>query len=539
MAAGGALTDERLREKLLRPDPVSGAEALLRCLLLEGTECVFGYPGGAVLYVYDAFYDFAGLRHMLARHEQGAIHAADGYARASGKVGVCIATSGPGATNLVTGIAAAYKDGVPLVVVTGNVALTSRGTDAFQEADIIGMTLPITKHSFYVTRAGDIPGIVRKAFRLAVSGRKGPVLIDLPKDVSSHRTVFRYGEQAGLADWEIKTERSADRWETARRVLASAKRPLLLAGGGVVLGDAHRELLALVEQTGMPVATTEAGAGSVPADRDLSSGSGGSYGQSAFDDAVRRCDALVVVGVGPDERFWLEGEPPPAGTPIVHWDTDSSASVRMGPIAYRGYGELSRLLAEAARELRDCRVPDWLGHPAEPKRGRPEQASEHDKLTADSIVELLRETIPANAIVTTEDATLRSRIARAVPLGSPRSVLSPFGADVKGFGLPAAIGALMAYPDRPVVAVCDDAGMQMCAQEMAVCAIHRIAIKMVVLNRNGRKERSSPDFVKLAEAYGVKGFRASDRPEAAAAWRRALECEGPALVDFILSEGPE
>lgn len=381
-------TRDSITRKLMQPDLISGSEMLMRCLLLEGVECVFGYPGGAVLYIYDAIRDYDDrFKHMLARHEQGAIHAADGYARASGKTGVCIATSGPGATNLITGIAVAHRDHIPLVVITGNVALGLKGTDAFQEADIIGMTLPITKHSYYVTDAADIPDTVNRAFRIAEAGQQGPVLVDVPKDISAQKKVFRYRERQEASRYAPV--------EGARAVQAAPSQGLL--------------------------------------------------------------------------------------------DPDTSQA-----------------------------------------------AIEHDggSQMTEAVWRLIRNTLPADAIVTADERRFHAQLAlREWPA---RSLICPVGMEAPGYSLPAAIGAGLAHPGRMVVSINGEGGLQMNAQELAVCSINGIPLKIVVFKETDSAGAASPDFVKLADAYGIKGLRAERLEEAEPVWMRAMQESGPVLVEFAL-----
>lgn len=374
---------DQLTGSLMQPDVISGSEMLMRSLILEEVECVFGYPGGAVLYIYDAIHSYDDqFRHMLARHEQGAVHAADGYARASGKPGVCIATSGPGATNLITGIAIAHRDNIPLVVITGNVALSSRGTDAFQEADVIGMTLPITKHSYYITDAADIPDVVQQAFRIASASPPGPVLIDIPKDISAQKKAFRY-----------RKEQAADR--------------------------------------------------------------------AGFTGAVQ----AAVPGYGP-----------------------------------------------------------------EPGQGVTEQSDKG--FTAEAVLRMICDTVPADGIVTADEISHYIQLTRR--RWPARSLICPVGMEAPGFSLPAAIGAQLAYPERTVVTINGEGGLQKNAQELAICAIHNIALKIVVFSEADPSGTASPDFMKLAEAYGLKGLRVERLEEAREVWAQAMKEKGPVLVEFAL-----
>ncbi|GJM70718.1 hypothetical protein HMSSN036_29340 [Paenibacillus macerans] len=289
---------EQLREKWMKPEVITGSEILLRSLLLEGVECVFGYPGGAVLYIYDAMYGFTDFHHLLTRHEQGAIHAADGYARATGKVGVCIATSGPGATNLVTGIATAFMDSVPLVVITGNVATSLIGTDAFQEADITGITMPITKHSYLVRNVEDLPRIIHEAFHLANTGRKGPVLIDIPKDVSAAKTLFEPVQTVNLRGYNPTVIPNRLQLDKLAAAIGEAERPVIIAGGGVVYSGGHEQLFEFVNKTQIPITTTLLGLGAFPSGHELWMGMPGMHGTYTANQSIQQADLLINIGAG-------------------------------------------------------------------------------------------------------------------------------------------------------------------------------------------------------------------------------------------------
>lgn len=550
------------RERLLKRDEISGSEILLRTLLLEGVECVFGYPGGAVLYIYDAMHGNADFRHLLTRHEQGAIHAADGYARSTGKTGVCLATSGPGATNLVTGIATAYMDSVPLVVITGNVATSLIGTDSFQEADIIGITQPITKHGFLVRRAEDLARTIREAFYIANTGRKGPVLVDIPKDVSADIVPFVYPETIELPGYAPETEpRDSDVRELADAILASRK-PLLLAGGGVISSGASGELAELIGMTGIPVTTTLLGLGGVPASHELWLGMPGMHGTYAANQALMQCDLLVSVGARFDDRVTMRLDGFARNARIAHIDIDAAEIGKLVPTAIGVAGDAARVLRALNEALRDRleEVEDWIEasapwaeHVRRMKHEVPLRYRDSEtELKPQYIMEMIARTTGGDAIVTTDVGQHQMWAAQFGRYEQPRTFLSSGGLGTMGFGFPSAIGAQIGNPNRLVVSVNGDGGMQMCSQELAVCAIHNIPVKIVVFNnrtlgmirqwqeliyesRYSHIDLSgSPDFVKLAEAYGVKGLRASNKAEAERAWQEALETDGPVLIDFVI-----
>ncbi len=548
-------------KELKKEDRVTGSEILLRMLLLEGVECVFGYPGGAVLYIYDAMHDNPDFRHLLTRHEQGAIHAADGYARSTGKIGVCLATSGPGATNLVTGIATAHMDSVPLVIVTGNVPSDLIGTDSFQEADIVGITQPITKHNFFVRRVEDLARTIREAFQIAGTGRKGPVLIDIPKDVSAALTTFVYPERLRLR--KITPSEPADELSTQMvrliEAIRASERPVLLAGGGVVYSEAADELDEFVRVTGIPVVTTLLGLGGYSSESELWLGMGGMHGAYAANEALIQCDLLISVGARFDDRVTmrLDGFAPNAS--IAHIDIDAAEIGKLVPTVLALRGDAKEILAvlnlRIGSELhRTADVRDWIDLLLRYKREIP-LSYEHSAsvLKPQYVIEMISRTTAGEAIVTTDVGQHQMWTAQFYRFKRPRSLITSGGLGTMGFGFPSAIGAQIGNPDRIVVSINGDGGMQMCAQELAVCAINRIPVKIVVLNNGtlGMIKQwqeliydrryshidldGSPDFVKLAEAYGVAAGRATSNEEAESEWQKALAEPGPYLIDFVVS----
>ncbi|PZT53416.1 biosynthetic-type acetolactate synthase large subunit [Paenibacillus silvae] len=547
-------TDE-LREKWMKPEVISGSEILLRSLLLEGVECVFGYPGGAVLYIYDAMYGFEDFKHVLTRHEQGAIHAADGYARASGKVGVCIATSGPGATNLVTGIATAYMDSVPLVVITGNVVSSLIGSDAFQEADITGITMPITKHSYLVKDVKDLPGIIHEAFHIANTGRKGPVLIDIPKDVSANKTLFEpHTEPVILRGYNPRTVPNKLQVDRLAQAIQEAERPMILAGGGVVYSGGHETLFEFVEKTGIPITTTLLGLGAFPSGHELWTGMPGMHGTYTSNMAIQQSDLLINIGARFDDRVTgkLDGFAPHAK--IVHIDIDPAEIGKNIATDIPIVGDVKTVLEIANKEVgRAERADAWRDQIKQWKQEKPYTYTDSDEvLKPQWVVELLNDTTKGEAIVTTDVGQHQMWAAQYYKFNQPRSWVTSGGLGTMGFGFPSAIGAQMANPDRLVISINGDGGMQMCSQELAICAINNIPVKIVIINNEvlGMVRQwqeliyenryshidlaGSPDFVKLAEAYGVKGLRATNKEEAERAWQEALDTPGPVVVEFVV-----
>ncbi|MGW8956663.1 biosynthetic-type acetolactate synthase large subunit [Paenibacillus sp. NPDC055715] len=549
-------TDE-LREKWMKPEVITGSEILLRSLLLEGVDCVFGYPGGAVLYIYDAMYGFEDFKHVLTRHEQGAIHAADGYARASGKVGVCIATSGPGATNLVTGIATAFMDSVPLVVITGNVISSLIGTDAFQEADITGITMPITKHSYLVRDVEDLPRIIHEAFHIANTGRKGPVLIDIPKDISAAQTLFV--PQTGpvtMRGYNPKVLPNKIQLDKLTQAIAEAERPFILAGGGVVYSGGNEALYEFVRKTEIPITTTLLGLGGFPSGHELWTGMPGMHGTYTSNQAIQQSDLLICIGARFDDRVTGKLDGFASHAKIVHIDIDPAEIGKNVPTDIPIVGDVKTVLELLNQDVKRANRADaWRAQIQQWKNEKPYSYKDSDKvLKPQWVIELLDETTKGGAIVTTDVGQHQMWAAQYYKFNQPRSWVTSGGLGTMGFGFPSAIGAQMASPDRLVISINGDGGMQMCSQELAICAINNIPVKIVIINNqvlgmvrqwqeliyDNRYSHidlaGSPDFVKLAEAYGVKGLRATNKEEARRAWQEALDTPGPVVVEFVVSK---
>ncbi|WP_239615915.1 biosynthetic-type acetolactate synthase large subunit [Cohnella mopanensis] len=538
--------------------PISGSEILLRMLLLEGVECVFGYPGGSVLYIYDAMHGNPDFRHILTRHEQGAIHAADGYARSTGKVGVCLATSGPGATNLVTGIATAHMDSVPLVVITGNVPTDLIGTDSFQEADIVGITQPITKHNFFVRNVEDLARTIREAFYIAQSGRKGPVLVDIPKDVSAAVTKFSYPEQLLVRDLTPREQvDTPTQIESLLAALRASEKPLILAGGGIVYSGASDALIEFVKRTEIPIVTSLLGLGGYPSEGPLWLGMPGMHGTYAANQALIQCDLLLSIGARFDDRVTMKLDQFAPHARIAHIDIDAAEIGKLVPTSIAICGDAKDILLRMNRFLTDpLQVKrSWVDHVMAMKREFPLSYEDSEEvLKPQYVIEMISRTTNGEAIITTDVGQHQMWTAQYYRFKHPRSLITSGGLGTMGFGFPSAIGAQIGNPGKIIVSINGDGGMQMCAQELAICAIDRIPVKIVILNnetlgmikqwqeliydkRYSHIDLSgSPDFVKLANAYGVPAGRATTKEEAEKLWQEALSSPGPFLIDFVIAK---
>lgn len=537
---------------IVQGEVIAGSDALLRCLLLENVEVVFGYPGGAVLPIYDSLYG-SHLKHILSRHEQGAIHAADGYARSTGKPGVVIATSGPGATNLVTGIATAQMDSIPLVVITGNVAQQLIGTDAFQEADITGITLPITKHNYFVRDVKELPRIIKEAFHIATSGRPGPVLVDIPKDVNNATAPFYYPESVNIRGYNPTLKPNKMQVERMTKAIAEAKRPLILAGGGVISAGAEKELVAFAEKTGVPVICTFMGLGGFPGNHPLAVGWPGMHGNYASNQALLNCDLLIGIGNRFDDRITMgrTSEFAPQAK-IIHIDVDPAEIGKNVDTYVPLVGDVKLVLEAALPKATAADTTEWLEQLRQWNEQHPFGYSKNGRLKPQNVIEMIYQTTEGEAIVTTDVGQHQMWAAQYYKFKHPRSLISSGGLGTMGFGFPAAIGAQLGNPERTVVSVNGDGGFQMNSQELAVVSGHNIPVKIAIINNkclgmvrqwqeifyDNRYSQidltHSPDFVKLAEAYGVKAFRAETEEQAREVWVEALKHNGPVVVEFVV-----
>lgn len=550
------LTKKKQMPEIKFGEEVTGAEALLRCLILEQVEYVFGYPGGAVLPIYDSLYS-SYLDHVLTRHEQGAIHAADGYARATGKPGVVMATSGPGATNLVTGIATAQMDSIPLVCITGNVAQSLIGTDAFQEANITGITLPITKHNYFVRDVRDLPRIVKEAFYIASTGRPGPVLIDIPKDVANAKAPFYYPETVEVRGYKSTLTPSDAEVQEFIAAIQTAKRPVILAGGGILAANAHEELLAFAEKSRIPVINTFMGLGGFPGTHELALNMPGMHGSYTANQALLNADCIIGLGARFDDRITM-GRTKEFGpnARIVHVDIDPAELGKNVETAVTVAGDVKSTLTKAIPLVAACDTAAWLDQLKTWQQEQPYRYhAEENVLKPQQVIEMIYETTNGEAIVSTDVGQHQMWVGQFYKFKNPRSLISSGGLGTMGFGFPAAVGAQFAHPNRTVVSVSGDGGFQMTNQELAIVAQYKLPIKIVIINNqclgmvrqwqemfyeNRYSEidlTCSPDFVKLAEAYGVRGMRASTPEEAKQVWEEALAYNGPVVIDFRVANG--
>jgi acetolactate synthase I/II/III large subunit len=526
---------------------ISGAEILLECLQREGVEVIFGYPGGQVIPIYDALYD-SKIRNILVRHEQGAAHAADGYARSTGKTGVCLATSGPGATNLVTGIANAYMDSVPMVAITGQVPTSLIGCDSFQEADITGITIPITKYNYLVRDISDLPRIVKEAFHIASTGRPGPVLIDLPKDLSVVKVKPEYPETIDLPGYKPNYIGNARQVKDATEAILNAKRPLLYVGGGVVIAGADQELRRLAELLEIPVTTTLMGMCAFPSNHLLNLGMLGMHGTATANFAVSECDLLIAVGARFDDRVTGKIATFASQAQVIHIDIDPAEigkNVRCNiPIV----GDVKLVLEMLLERLAGRRNPDWLQQIAEWQREYPLKYDPHG-LKPQQVIEEISRITKGEAIICTEVGQHQMWAAHYCQFTRPRSFITSGGLGTMGFGFPAAIGAQVGNPDRLVIDIAGDGSFQMNIQELGTAVAHQIPVKVVILNNfylgmvrqwqefffnkrySGTVMESNPDFVKIAEAYGAKGFRVTESGNLRDVLTKGFATPGPVIID--------
>lgn len=532
------------------PKQYSGAEILVKCLQAEGVDTIFGYPGGAVLSIYDALYD-SDIYHVLTRHEQGAVHAADGYARAKGQPGVCLATSGPGATNLVTGIACAYMDSVPLVALTGQVTRQLLGRDSFQEADITGITLPITKHNYLVKDVKELPGIIKEAFYIATTGRPGPVLIDIPRDVSGGMSEYEAPGPLNLPGYRPVGETSQEQVLRAAKAILASQRPVIYAGGGVIISGACEELLNLAELIVAPVATTLMGVGSFPTDHPLSLGMLGMHGTKYANYAVYECDLLIAVGARFSDRVTGKVETFVPEAKIIHIDIDPAEIGKNVQVDISLVGDVKKVLSQLHKFLAPVVRKEWEDKIKTWKKEYPLSYKENGNLKPQAIIREISHLVCGKARITTEVGQNQMWAANYYNYTRPRTFISSGGLGAMGYGLPAAIGVQVACPGELVFDIAGDGSIQMNIQELATAVNYELPVNVAILNngylgmirqwqeffynrRYSQSELVNPDFVKLAEAYGAEGLRVTDPAGIAPALEQAIASARPVMIDFVI-----
>ncbi|MGR6063821.1 acetolactate synthase large subunit [Bacillus velezensis] len=535
---------------------MNGALMLIESLKKENVEMIFGYPGGAVLPIYDKLYQ-SGLVHILPRHEQGAIHAAEGYARVSGKPGVVIATSGPGATNLVTGLADAMIDSLPLVVFTGQVATSVIGSDAFQEADILGITMPITKHSYQVRRPEDLPRVIKEAFHIATTGRPGPVLIDIPKDVAAFEGEFRYDHEINLPGYQPVKEPNYLQIRKLVEAVSSAKKPVILAGAGVLYGKASEDLKNYAEQQQIPVAHTLLGLGGFPADHPLFLGMAGMHGTYTANMALYHCDLLISIGARFDDRVTGNLKHFAKSAKVAHIDIDPAEIGKIIETQIPVVGDSKIVLQELLKQNgKQGQTEEWKQQLSEWKEEYPLWYTDDSEegLKPQKLIEYIHQFTNGEAIVATDVGQHQMWAAQFYPFRKADKWVTSGGLGTMGFGLPAAIGAQLADRNATVVAILGDGGFQMTLQELDVIRQLNLPVKVVILNNeclgmvrqwqeifyeerySESKFSAQPDFVKLSEAYGIKGVRISSEEEAEEELKKALSSKEPAVIDVRVAK---
>ena len=528
----------------------TGAQILCEGMVQEGVEVIFGFPGGVVLPLYDTFHQYPQLRHILVRHEQGAAHAADGYARATGKVGVCLATSGPGATNLVTGIANAYMDSVPLVAITGQVARPFIGKDAFQEIDITGITLPITKHNYIATDAGSLARIVKEAFYLARTGRPGPVLIDIPRDVFVDKAEFNYPAQVNLPGYKPTIKGNTLQIKKALKLVTEAERPLIIAGRGIIISGACDELKLLAETAQLPVITTLLGIGCFPESHVLSFGMLGMHGMYHANKAVSDADLIIAIGMRFDDRATgkVSGFAPHAR--IIHIDIDPAEIGKNVRVDVPIVGDVKAVLKSLNKQLSPAQHLDWIQQLEEWRREHPSTViRESEGLLPQFVIHQIYEVTRGEATIVTGVGQHQMWSAQHYCYNKPRGLISSGGLGTMGFELPAALGVKIGCPEDTVWCIAGDGGFQMTIQELATIVQEKAAVKIAILNNGylgmvrqwqemfyGRRYVATPlhcpDFVKVAEAYCIPALNVKTRQEVVPAIECAMAETGPFIINF-------
>ena len=538
---------------------LTGAQLVCESLIKEGVDTIFGLPGGAILPLYQTLPEYSELRHILVRHEQGAAHAADGYARVTGKAGVAWATSGPGATNLITGIATAQMDSVPMVVITGQVSRASIGSDAFQETDTTGISLPVTKHNYLVMDAADIPRIIKEAFHLATTGRPSPVLVDIPKDVFTEEVEypdgFLYPESINLPGYKPSLSGNTAQIKRAAKLINQSKKPVILAGHGIIFSGAYKELKDLAEKAQIPVITTLLGISSFPEDHVLSVGMPGMHGVAYASLAIEDADLLIALGMRFDDR--ITGKPSEFAKTSrkIHVDIDPSEIGKNVPVDVPVVGDVKNVLDKMIEYVESNTHVEWIQHIEKLKSDHPSlQIRDTDKLLPQYIIRELSETTKGKAIMVTGVGQHQMWAAQHYMYTEPRSWVTSGGSGAMGYEVPGAMGAQVGDPTRVVWSIAGDGGFQMTMSELATLVENNIPVKFAIINNNvlgmvrqwqeffynksyvATTYTHNPDFVKLAEAFGMLGIRVTSKNQVKSSIEEAMAYDGPALIDFVVEE---
>jgi acetolactate synthase-1/2/3 large subunit len=539
---------------------VNGADAILKVLIKEGVETVFGYPGGAVLPLYDAIMKYHHkVHHVLVRHEQGAVHAAQGYSRATGKVGVCIVTSGPGATNIITGIADAMMDSTPLVCVIGQVVAPLLGTDAFQEADVIGLTMPITKWNYQITSADEIPEAMAKAFYIARSGRPGPVVLDVSKTAQIQEFDFHYERCNKIRSYVPVQNLRADKIKEAADLINSAKKPYLLFGNGIIISGAEKELQQFVEKTGIPAAWTLLGLSAMDTDHPLNVGMLGMHGNYGPNIKTNECDVLIAVGMRFDDRVTGDVKTYAAQAKVIHIEVDPAEIDKIIKADVAILGDAKKALQKLIELVKPNKHEAWVNEFKECFKIEQKKVIKKDiyptkkELTMGEVVRLTAEKVDGDAIAVTDVGQQQMIASRYFKFKQSRSFITSGGLGTMGFGVPAAMGAKLGQPNRQVIAFVGDGGFQMTLQELGTISQYQIGVKIVILNNNylgmvrqwqqlffdkrySFTHLQNPDFIKLAEAYSIKARKVTQREDLAGAISEMIDHQGPYLLEVVVEQ---
>lgn len=529
---------------------LTGSDIVVQSLIDEGVDIVFGYPGGQVINLYDSLYKYQDkIRHILTCHEQGAAHAADGYARATGKVGVCIATSGPGATNLVTGIATAYMDSIPMVAITGNVPMSLLGKDSFQEVDITGITMPITKHNYIVKDINDLQEVIKKAFYIAKEGRPGPVLIDIPKNIQVEKVEYKKLEPLEVARKEELIYE--DKVSEAIELINNSKKPFIYVGGGAITSDASGDVVELAERINSPICNSLMGIGVIPKEHPLLTGMIGMHGTKASNISATKCDLFIALGARFSDRV-ISNPENLSNAKILHIDVDPAEINKNIKVDLSVVGDLKLVLQKILPHINEKKNKGWIEHVEYLKTLNAYKKEEEEKLTPEHFFEVLNKLNQGNLIISTEVGQHQMWTAQYFKFNAPRRLITSGGLGTMGFGLGASIGAQLGKPDCKVINIAGDGSFMMNCNELATAVKNNLPIVVVIMNNNvlgmvrqwqtlffdGRYSNTTldrkTDLVKLAEAFGAEGYRVTEKDELEGVLQKALKSKGPVVIDYVI-----